>query len=452
MISSHFPLSSSAITHLQALGSPTDLVSAAVEDDKGRLEGDVTEDGEADVAVGLDAAVAGGAGDGGVVDVGAGDDDAGAADAEGEAGQGGAAGEDVAGLAVAVRRAADLGVVGVDDAVGEEEQRGARVGDAVDGARLEGARADGVAGRGPLPPAVGGRDGGVGDAAGVGGAVDVAEVVLARCLGGLVSGWGVIWGGCGVLLTSVVLEVSSEQRGGQRALGVVEEGLLLVGRDGVQAAEGQAEQAVVVRVLGELGGDNLGRLNGLLGDGQAANGDLVGVDVAAGGAAVAVRDLPGGARELAGGAALARVVDALARHFVAGSLAAEDPQIRGAGVEVEVQDLGRGANRDGSEVLRVVLGGSGRGAASGTLDGRAGGIADGRLELGADGDAVLDVGLGQSARAALDVLGVADLEHRGSAFGLGLNGNANARGDGRGSAGRREKRGNRDLREARHLD
>lgn len=106
-------------TCLSALGSPTNAGVAAIEDDESSLEGNVAEDGEADVAVGLDAAVAGGAGDGGVVDVAAGDGDAGAADTEGEVGQGGGAGEDVGGLAAAVGRAADGGVVGLDDGVGE---------------------------------------------------------------------------------------------------------------------------------------------------------------------------------------------------------------------------------------------------------------------------------------------------------------------------------------------
>lgn len=181
-------------TCLSALGSPANAGVAAVEDDKSGLEGNVAEDGEADVAVGLDAAVAGGAGDGGVVDVAAGDGDAGAADAEGEVGQGGGAGEDVGGLAAAVGRAADGGVVGLDDGVGEQEEGGAGVGDAVDRGRLEAAAADGVAGRGPLPPALGSRHRGVGDASGVGGGVDVAEVVLASCvLSDLVfgeEGWG----------------------------------------------------------------------------------------------------------------------------------------------------------------------------------------------------------------------------------------------------------------------
>jgi hypothetical protein len=83
-----------------------------------------------------------------------------------------------------------------------------------------------------LPEAVGAVDGGVGDGAGVLGAVDEAEVV-----------------GAGGALP----QVGGEELGLEGVLDGVEEGGLLVGRNGVDAAEGQAEETVVVDVLGELG-------------------------------------------------------------------------------------------------------------------------------------------------------------------------------------------------------
>ncbi len=93
--------------------------------------------------------------------------------------------------------------------------------------------------------------------------------------------------------TLAVLQIGSKHRLSKRAQGVVEKGLLRRRRDCVDAAERQAEQAVVVGVRSELARYLLGCLNGLGIDCEAANSDDVGVDVAAGRAAVAVRDFPG---------------------------------------------------------------------------------------------------------------------------------------------------------------
>lgn len=316
--------------------------AGALEDDELGLEEDVAVDGEADAGVGLDAAEAGylchitsaslsfpvrpkrgGGGrsrsggltrragrDGRVVHEGARDDGAVGADAERDAGQGRGAGEDVAAVGGAVAGVEDLAVVGGDDGGGEVEEGGAGVGDGVDGAGGEGAGADGVAVGRELPEAVGGVDGHVGDAAGVLGAVDVAEVVVAD---------------------AALLEVGREDGGGQ-ALGdgVEEEGRLLHGLDGVDAVEGEAEEAVA-GALDELGGDGLGGLDGLAGDGRAADGDGVGEDVAARGGAVAVGDGPGVAAELAGGAGGGGVVEGVPGGLGAGLLGREDPALRGMG-------------------------------------------------------------------------------------------------------------------------
>lgn len=148
-----------------------------------------------------------------------------------------------------------------------------------------------------------------------------------------------------------MLQVGGEDRLGEAADGVVEEGLLRRRRDRVEAAEGEAEQAGGAAVGGEGAGDLLGRLNGLGGHGQAADADNVGVDIAARCAAIAVRDGPGCARQFLGRAAAARLVQRLAIDLAAGGLGAEDPEVAGAGVEIQVEDLSGRANADGGQVL-----------------------------------------------------------------------------------------------------
>lgn len=352
--------------------------AGALEDDELGLEEDVAVDGEADAGVGLDPAEAGyfvtsrqhlsliprcdprGGGfrsrsggltrragrNGRVVHEGARDDGAVGADAERDAGQGRGAGEDVAAVGGAVAGVGDLAVVGGDDVGGEVEEGGAGVGDGVDGGAGEGAGADGVAVGRELPEAVGGVDGHVSDAAGVLGAVDVAEVVVAD---------------------AALLEVGGEDGGGQ-ALGdgVGEEGRLLHGLDGVDAVEGEAEEAVA-GALDELGGDGLGGLDGLAGDGRAADGDGVGVDVAARGGAVAVGDGPGVAAELAGGAGGGGVVERVPVGLGAGLFGREDPALRGGWCVSVLQDvLGKAfAARDLGEDIAVGSGRCGRGKLTG---------------------------------------------------------------------------------------
>ncbi len=143
-----------SIDRLEALRSPAEAgAGAAVEDDKGSLERNITEDVDADGAAVLETTEAGRAAfrDRAVVDVGSGDGDARTADAEGKAGEGARAGEDVTAIRVAVGRSGDLLVVGLDDAEGEVEQGGAGIGDARDAAGGERAAANRVAARGPGP-------------------------------------------------------------------------------------------------------------------------------------------------------------------------------------------------------------------------------------------------------------------------------------------------------------
>ena len=111
--------------------------------------------------------------------------------------------------------------------------------------------------------------------------------------------------------------------------------MLLVGGDGVDGGEGEAEEAVGF-VLGEFGGNGLGEFDGLAGYGCAAYVDGVAVDVAAGGTAVAVADGPGFAGEGFGGGGFGGGVDGVVGLFVGGEFGRKDP----AGVMLAV---GRGS-------------------------------------------------------------------------------------------------------------
>ena len=122
-----------------------------------------------------------------------------------------------------------MGVVCCYDVVGQEEERSSSVGDGGDTFGNGGAGADCVACASEAPESLGIVDGCVGDAAGVGGVVDVAEVVAA-------------W--------FAFLEVGGEEWGAKESGGVVEEGLLFVWGYGVDGGEGEAEEAVAL-VLGE---------------------------------------------------------------------------------------------------------------------------------------------------------------------------------------------------------
>lgn len=194
-----------------------------------------------------------------------------------------------------------------------------------------------------MPEALAAVDRDIGDGALVLGAVDEAEVVGT-------SGTG--------------LEIDSEELLLQGGLDAVEEGGLLLGLDGVDAAESKAEETIVVSVLSELGRDLGGGFDCLGSSGDGANDDLVGVDITARTGAVLVADLPGGALDLLarGGWVVFRVASRLARW----SFGREDPtvglsvvclglsgytndlQIRAACVEVQVQSLS--ANGDWAEV------------------------------------------------------------------------------------------------------
>lgn len=171
------------IRESELLGGPAELLVLAIKDDKGSLEGDIAENGEADAAVILDTAVAAavGAVHGCVVDVAARNGDGGLADAEAEVGKVGVTGEDVTAVNSVVAGSLNGGIVSVDDVSGEKHQGRASVGDAGDGVTGVGVGANLVAGRVEGPETVGAVDGDVLDVTRVGGLVDEAEVVSTGC-------------------------------------------------------------------------------------------------------------------------------------------------------------------------------------------------------------------------------------------------------------------------------
>ena len=71
----------------------------------------------------------------------------------------------------------------------------------------------------------------------------------------------------------MVLEVDSKQGLGERRLDSVNDGLLLHWRDGVDGAHSETQKTVGACVLGELGRNGLGSLDGLRGGRDGANSD-----------------------------------------------------------------------------------------------------------------------------------------------------------------------------------
>lgn len=260
----------------------------------------------------------------------AGDDGLVVANLDGEGGQLGLAGEDVAADGAVFLGALNVLVVVLDDGVVDQDEGragvcclisyGVLVWDGLEGRRGGGkptsntgnrvrvslSIANGISVSRELPETLGGVDVSVGDLAGVLALVDEAEVVAT---GGM------------------ILQGDGEEGLVELGLDGVEEGGLRLRLDGVDLAECQAQQAVVVLVLRELLADLAGGLDGLAVGVDAANSHGVLVDVAAGGAAVAVGDVPAGALDLGGVAG--GLVDAVAGFFGRGEFLGEDPPVFG---------------------------------------------------------------------------------------------------------------------------
>lgn len=259
------------------------------------------------------------------------------------------------GLAYGATR--DLAVVVGNDGSGQVDQGGAGVSNGGDAGGGE-VVTDTVAGGGELP------------VAGQLGHADVGQVVLE---GGVDEAEVVRAGG-------IVVQVGAEDGLVKGVQGVGPEGGLGLRGDGVQTVETETQETVDGRLGRERGGDGLGGLDGLGGHSDTTNGDGVGVDDAAGGGAVTVRDVPGVARQQLGSGRVIGAVGILAVDLGAGGEGREDPEIRGAGVEVQVEDLGGSADGDGGHVGVVV--GVDRGAGGATL-----------VTLGVSRERVLDGGL-----------------------------------------------------------
>ena len=219
-------------------------------------------------------------------------------DSESEVRQLGGAREDVTAVRLAVGRARDLGVVVGDEVVGQEEEGCSRVGDGGEAVADGGSGADRVPTGREGPEALRVVHGGVGDVARVLARVNVAEVVAAR---------------------RALFQVCREERGVEAGLGVVEEGLCLVGLDGIDRAEGEAEKTVAL-VLSEFRADLLRQFDDLASHGCTADVDDIGVDVAAGGAAISITDAPSFAVADLGGRGLGGVVDVVAILLITGQL------------------------------------------------------------------------------------------------------------------------------------
>lgn len=203
---------------LQSLLSPTNLLVTTIENNKSSLKGDITEDVDANIFARLNTTEAGGRTvlDRSIVDVRAGNGDSNTTNGKAEVGQRSRAAEDVSTVSRTVLSSADLGIVCGVDAGREEEEGGAGISNTIDGASVDGSRANGVARSSEVPETLRRVHGSVSDLASVGCAIDVAKVVSTRLL---------------------VLEIGSEDRVAEGRLGVVEEGLLLGGLDSVDRTE-----------------------------------------------------------------------------------------------------------------------------------------------------------------------------------------------------------------------
>ena len=219
-------------------------------------------------------------------------------DAESKVGEFSGARKDVAAISPAIGRARDLGIVVGDEVVWQEEEGSARVSDGGEAVADSGAGADRIAPRRESPKALRAVHRRVGDLARILARVDEAEVVATGC---------------------TLFQVCREERGVEAGLGVVEEGLCLVGLDGVDLAEGEAKKTIAL-VLSEFRADLLGQFDGLAVHLCTADVDDIGVDVAAGGAAISITDAPSLAVADLGGRGPGGVVDVVPILLVTGQL------------------------------------------------------------------------------------------------------------------------------------
>lgn len=224
-----------------------------------------------------------------------------------------------------------------------------------------------------------------------------------------------------------MVQVSSEDGLSQVSRGVGEPGLLLGGLDSVAAVKGKTNEAGVGGILDKLGGDLGGRLDALASDGEASDGNGIGVDVTAGAAVVTIGDGPAGSRDLLGGRRLGGSVDGVSLGRRRGSLGAEDPQIGRASVKVQGEDLSRSTNGDVGDVLIILRVAGVVGSRAGLASGELGSLVLGNpvLEVLADGSAKLSLGLEELGRSVRSVVGVV-LDRDGDGLLLSLGGESSS--------------------------
>lgn len=196
-------------------------------------------------------------------------------------------GDNIALVLAAVGRSLDGLVQGIADLVRDEGQSGTSVGDGKVVAQVDGLAVDGGRLGRELPEALGGVNVGPGDVLTRGldeVLVDVAEGV--KRLSIIVP--GAVEGRREELCFLGDVALGDHVGDGSRLWVWSAEGA----GDGVDLREGQTQEAVS-GTLGELGGQGLGELDGLVLYLETADGDQVCADVSRGRAAVAVLDLPG---------------------------------------------------------------------------------------------------------------------------------------------------------------
>lgn len=219
------------------------------------LEEDITKDVKLNAIVGLNTTKAHTRRDGRIVDELAGHNLLNAANGNGKVRKVGRTGECVSTLGVIINGAADLCVVGRNNGIVDEDERGASVKDTVDRtASSRGPDAVSRGGEAPETAAVVHVDVGYGSSVLAG--VDEPKVVSTG---------------------RMVLEGNSKEGLGELALNTVEPGLLLDRLNSVDRAEGQTEKTVGVSVLAEAARDGGSSLYGLRSGSDTTDGDLVSI-------------------------------------------------------------------------------------------------------------------------------------------------------------------------------
>lgn len=145
-----------------------------------------------------------------------------------------------------------------------------------------------------------------------------------------------------IVLTSTSLQIGREDGRVKPSFARREERARAIRTDRVERVKAQAQQAINIPIFHKLRRHGRGQLDALVLHCIAANGDDIGHDGAAGRAAVAIADGPGGAADVAGRGGLRGPVDGLPLHRSGGRAVVEDPEVRRARVDVQIQRLGWG--------------------------------------------------------------------------------------------------------------